>query len=119
MADTFQSHVDELHSIRDTEAASHDNFVHEQTALESTVERERKLLDAAGNITVMGDSTLTPEQISAWFEARGVRYRLSEGTTIADLASLFVAEGQAEHVRGDIAFAQSVLETGSFGHAVD
>ena len=46
-----------------------------------------------------------------------MRYQLSGDTTIAELADLFVEEGAAEHVRGDIAFAQAILETGSFGHA--
>jgi hypothetical protein len=67
----------------------------------------------------MGDSELTGEQIAAWFEARGAHARLSGTTTITDLASLFVEEGAAEHVRGDIAFAQSILETGWFAHALD
>ena len=48
-----------------------------------------------------------------------IRYQLSGGTTIGELADLFVEEGAAEHVRGDLAFAQSILETGSFGHATD
>ena len=44
---------------------------------------------------------------------------MSGDTTIGELADLFVEEGAAEHVRGDIAFAQAILETGSFGHATD
>ena len=88
-----------------------------QTTLETVTLGQKKLLDDAATITVMGDSELTGDQISAWFEARGVRYQLSGGTTIGELADLFVEEGAAEHVRGDIAFAQSILETGSFGHA--
>ena len=33
-----------------------------------------------------------------------------------DLAQLFLWEGAAENVRGDIAFAQSIVETGYFGY---
>ena len=33
---------------------------------------------------------------------------------VAELASLFVAEGEAVGVRGDVAFIQAVLETGGF-----
>jgi hypothetical protein len=36
--------------------------------------------------------------------------------TIDELTALFVAEGQDEGVRSDIAFAQSLLETGSFSY---
>ena len=32
---------------------------------------------------------------------------------------MYFEEGAAEHVRPELAFAQSVLETGSFGHALD
>ena len=90
-----------------------------KNSLETVTLGQKKLLDEAGTITVMGDSELTGEQITAWFEARGVHYQLSGDTTIGELADLFVEEGAAEHVRGDIAFAQAILETGSFGHATD
>ena len=39
--------------------------------------------------------------------------------TIGELAELYFEEGEAEHVRRELAFAQSILETGSFGHALD
>lgn len=32
-----------------------------------------------------------------------------------DMVPLYLSEGEAEGVRGDIAFAQSCLETGNFG----
>ena len=47
----------------------------------------------------MGDAELTAEEIAAWFNSRGVRYRLSGGTTITDLAQLYIEEGAAERVR--------------------
>ena len=34
-----------------------------------------------------------------------------------ELIELFLEEGAAEHIRPELAFAQSILETGSFGHA--
>jgi hypothetical protein len=40
--------------------------------------------------------------------------RLAPGVAIDDIARLYVIEGNAEHVRGDLAFAQAVIETGSF-----
>jgi hypothetical protein len=46
-------------------------------------------------------------------------YRLSDGMTIRALAQIFVEEGADEDVRGDVAFAQSVLETGYFRWALD
>ncbi len=61
---------------------------------------------------VMGPSRLTAEQIAAWFAKQKITPAIR--IPIADLARIFVAEGNAQGVRGDIAFAQSVLETGWF-----
>jgi hypothetical protein len=36
------------------------------------------------------------------------------GITIDELAAIYIQEGLAENVRGDLAFAQSIVETGSF-----
>ncbi len=67
----------------------------------------------------MGDAELTAAEITVWFEARNVKYRLAGGLPIADLVQLYMEEGKAEHVRPELAFAQSIIETGSFGNALD
>jgi len=61
---------------------------------------------------ILGPSRLTAEDLAGWFRSRGRR----ENTTvpIEDLARLYIEEGHDEGVRGDIAFAQSILETGGF-----
>jgi hypothetical protein len=59
---------------------------------------------------VLGSSMLGAEQIAAWYAATGVASR--SPTDVALLARLFVDEGAAQGVRGDIAFAQAMLETG-------
>lgn len=64
---------------------------------------------------VLGKSRLTPEQIASWFARQGVTPTIV--TPILDLARIFVDEGNAQNVRGDIAFAQSVLETGWFAYS--
>ena len=63
---------------------------------------------------LMGQSRLTGAQMAAWFAKQGVTPTIT--TPIADLANMFVDEGNAQNVRGDIAFAQSVLETGWFAY---
>ena len=67
----------------------------------------------------MGDAELTPDDITGWFDARNVKYRLAGGISIGDLVKLYFEEGKAEHVRPELAFAQSIIETGSFGDALD
>lgn len=66
------------------------------------------------NVPVMGPNDVPAAQIAAWYRANTqVTYR---GSVPVDmLAALFVGEGEREGVRGDIAFAQAVLETGWFG----
>ena len=61
----------------------------------------------------MGDSQLTGPQLAAWFRSIRGQAHLPDGTTIDDLAQMYIEEGAAEHLRGDIAFAQTIVETGS------
>lgn len=64
---------------------------------------------------VMQRDQVSARQIAGWFAAnqpRGSSYR--GPVPVAELAELFISEGRAEGVAGDLAFAQSVLETGWF-----
>lgn len=83
--------------------------------LESASARDAELLDRLGAVTVMGDAQVSAAQLAGWFVSQGGR-RTVDGMPIEELAQIYVEEGTAEHVRADVAFAQSVLETGSFGH---
>jgi flagellum-specific peptidoglycan hydrolase FlgJ len=67
--------------------------------------------DASG-VSVMGPSVLSSKQLSAWFNAQG--YVDQTPAAIVQLTAWYVQEGAAEGVRGDVAFAQAVLETGGF-----
>jgi peptidoglycan hydrolase CwlO-like protein len=80
----------------------------------AALERARALgaLRARGE-PVMGPTVLSAEQMAAWWHTRNYSFRVA-GTSIEELAQLFVEEGQAEGVRGDLAFAQSIVETGGF-----
>jgi hypothetical protein len=59
---------------------------------------------------VLGTSVLTADQLAGWYAASGITS--ASPVPVADLARLFIEEGAAQGVRGDIAFAQSMLETG-------
>lgn len=84
--------------------------------LEAATARDAELLERFGAVSVLGDAQVSATQLAAWFRAQGGRARLPEGATIEEVAQLYVEEGGAEQVRGDVAFAQAVIETGSFGH---
>jgi peptidoglycan hydrolase CwlO-like protein len=85
--------------------------------LVTTRDDDQHQLDDWGAVPVMGDTWLTPGQLAGWYRSTGAVPKLAPGTTIDDIAHLYVIEGNEEHVRGDLAFAQAIIETGSFSVA--
>lgn len=68
---------------------------------------------------IMGPSLLTADDLVAYIDSLGVHPHLT--VPIRTLAGYFISEGNAEGIRGDVAFAQSILETGAFmypGHGL-
>jgi hypothetical protein len=61
---------------------------------------------------IMGASRLTGTDLARWF--RSQRRAARTTVPIEELTGIYISEGDAAGVRGDIAFAQSVLETGAF-----
>jgi hypothetical protein len=93
------------------------NTEHDKLAAQAA--SDESALDRLGGVPVLGSSRLTPQQVAAWFKSTGQHAQLSGSTTVEQLAQLYYDEGTAANVRGDIAFAQAIIETGSFGHATD
>jgi hypothetical protein len=69
---------------------------------------------ASGPVPVMGQSDIPAEQMAAYFWAHQPPGAPCLAVSVEELTSLFVRHGDAENVRGDIAFAQSIIETGWF-----
>ncbi|HXG90624.1 MAG TPA: glucosaminidase domain-containing protein [Vicinamibacterales bacterium] len=67
-------------------------------------------------LAIMGSSRLRADQIVAWFNGRQPRPPATYVATVPleAMATIFIEEGAAEGVAGDIAFMQSVVETGWF-----
>lgn len=66
--------------------------------------------DAGRGTPVLGPALLSADQLAGWYASLGVR---SESPTeVRALAAMFIDEGRAQGVRGDLAFAQAMLETG-------
>lgn len=86
---------------------------------QAAVDRQQGEIDRLGGVPVMGSSVLTGADLAAWFASTGQRAHLMNDAPIEDLAETYVREGAAEGVRGDIAFAQAMLETGGFARATD
>jgi hypothetical protein len=69
---------------------------------------------ARGPVPVMGQSSLSAEQMAGYFWAHQPPGSPCLTVSVEELTALFVWHGNAENVRGDIAFAQSIVETGWF-----
>jgi N-acetylmuramoyl-L-alanine amidase len=64
--------------------------------------------------TILGPSSLTAADIAAWWTAQGKSQPPRLRAPIDEVIAAYLREGAAENVRGDLAFAQAVLETGWF-----
>lgn len=64
-----------------------------------------------GYTKIMGTAAATAAQMESYIK----KANPSVAQSVIDMIPLYLSEGKAEGVRGDIAFAQSCLETGNFG----
>ncbi len=67
-----------------------------------------------GSVPVMGQSSLSSDQVAGFFWANQPPGSPCVTVSIEQLTADFVWHGNVENVRGDIAFAQSIIETGWF-----
>ena len=117
----LQASIAELQPIRDQKAAEAQDaqqrlaqMMKERAQDAQQLQFDQAALTQLGGVTVMGDTQLSATQLAAWYASSGRTPHLAANTTIASLAQLYVEEGTAEHVRADIAFAQSIVETDWF-----
>jgi len=62
--------------------------------------------------TITGPAALSAGELAGWFATRG--FTANTTVPLPVLAGLYIGLGTTENLRGDIAFAQSVIETGYF-----
>ncbi|MEE1087320.1 MAG: glucosaminidase domain-containing protein [Schaedlerella sp.] len=83
----------------------------------SEVQEEAEEVIAAGQYPIMGKTSVTKEQMVAWYEKYNNGYPaeiLEKGgaESIEDFCQIYIEEAQAEGVRAEVAFAQTMKETG-------
>ena len=66
-----------------------------------------------GKTTIMGEAVATAAQMALFCRSKNAAPQLTS-CSLEELAGMFLEEGKAEGVRGDVAFAQSIHETGFF-----
>lgn len=78
--------------------------------MESSTETEKT--------AIMGKAQATAQQMALFCRSKNSTPQLTS-CSLEQLAEMFIEEGEAEGVRGDVAFAQSLHETGYFieGHS--
>ena len=89
--------------------------------LEKLAQAEAELLaahyglqaEAAEKTAIMGTAQATAAQMVQFCRSKNPEPKLT-ACSLDELAAIFLEEGKAEGVRGDIAFAQSLKETGYF-----
>ena len=62
---------------------------------------------------IMGTAQATAQQMALFCRSKNAEPKLTS-CNLEELAEMFLEEGKAEGVRGDVAFAQSIKETGFF-----
>jgi hypothetical protein len=67
---------------------------------------------ATSGLSILGGSALSAPQLAGWFQSQGFADYTS--APIGDLAAWYIQAGANEGIRGDVAFAQAVLETAGF-----
>lgn len=67
---------------------------------------------ATGGVSLVGGAALDANELVTWYRDQG--YVDLTSAPIVQLASWYLQAGAQEGIRGDVAFAQAVLETGGF-----
>ena len=67
-------------------------------------------MESDASTAIMGKAKATADQMKSYLKKKNP----SVPQSVLDMVPLYLSEGEAEGVRGDIAFAQSCLETGNF-----
>jgi hypothetical protein len=82
------------------------------TEAETELARFHEMATTAGS-PILGPNRLTAQQLADFVRASGQAPNIT--VTIDELAQLYIEESEKLGVRGDVAWAQSILETGTFG----
>ena len=136
-----EAHVEQSRAaahVRSTATATGERLAEWQDSVAAYTDANQRLVDAQAEIAqseqdqvrffalaktsaspIMGPSLLTADQLVAYLDSIDAHPHLT--VPIRTLAQYYIEEGNDEGVRGDVAFAQSILETGAFmfpGHGL-
>ena len=105
----FKKAVDKLNLIRLTIAGAKQRLAESMMGMLQFHEAATSALSP-----ILGPSLLSAKQMADYLHKIGARPNITVPARV--LAQLYLDEGAKVGVRGDVAFAQSILETGGFAH---
>ena len=113
----------EVESVR-TKAEANKVEEQEQENAEKKQETQTEEVIADGQYPIMGQSSVTTEQMVSYFQSSGKAYpaeSLAKGgaDSIETFCRIYVEEAQAEGVRPEVAFVQTMKETGFLQYGGD
>lgn len=100
--------------VEDQAKADHETAMQELDAANLRLRSGSSRAPVPEDVAIIGMPRLSAGDLATWFAKSPYVSRVS--TPIEDYAQWFIEEGAAEGIRGDIAFAQAVLETGGFAN---
>lgn len=104
---TFLTIEDNLKKLAKEEAT----IIANHFGLDEIVEEEKEEEDNSGLTLITGQPIATAEQMSKYLLSIN---NSADGITASTYVDMYLELGKTEGIRGDIAFAQSLLETGNF-----
>ncbi len=123
----LDSEVTEISELRDKTARALKTAKAAVTELQRTIDDAAKQIQAtltgiqmfeasatSASSPILGPSRLSANQMADFVTLQGYKPRIT--VPIRDLAQMYLDEGDKTGVRGDVAFAQSILETAGFAN---
>ena len=91
----------------------------EETAVDKETKNQTQEVIADGQYPIMGQGTVSAEEMADYFHESGKAYpaeQLAKGgaDSIETFCRIYIEEAEAEGVRPEVAFAQTMKETGFF-----
>lgn len=104
-----------LNAVQQAQTANSQRLAAAQSNLDVAVAHQGDTRPGSWSLGIMGQSAFTGPELASWYTSRGLRSFAH--APIDQIAGWYVSEGHDEGVRGDMAFIQAIVETGSFSNA--
>ena len=114
---TYEVNVDPMYHKYNSGLYKIDVYITIESGICSYVGSRSQMVSATKYYSIMGNTSVTVEQMMSYFKASGHEYPSIElgaggASTLEQFCNLYCEEAAAEGVRAEVAFAQAMKETG-------